>query len=218
MSRFAKNNVLSNAGLFLFLLPCLAAYSMPAIANQYDLEMVIFLNNKVRSTELARPESDRNAGLDRRLGKLFQRTGATVALPATVGNLSELAENLRLSPDYEVLQHTTWRQEVELISQAPYVDVSALSLGEESGLKGLVRFYHSPLLYVDVFLKYTPFVDSFSQPITADPGASFSGVAPSEAFFLVEKRRLRLKELHYLDNPRIGAIISVWPIEEEEGE
>ena len=197
----------------------ISAWLAPAYANEYDLELVVFLNNDDISTELPRHGSDRHARLNQNLERLITKTGSVVALPVSAGNMTELVEKLHADPAYTVLNHTTWRQQVELIADAPYIDVSPLSLGDDStGLKGVVRFYHSPLLYVDVLLKFTPFDDPFTdevfepvpQPVFESEGEN---VIP-ESFFLDEKRRLRLTELHYLDSPKIGAVISAWPIEE----
>lgn len=190
------------------------AWAAPLPANEYDLELVVFLSHAAPSTELNRGDSNRGAALDRRIQTLFERTGAVVAFPVEAGRMGGVVEKLRASADFLVLQHVTWRQEVQLISEAPYVDVSTLSLGDErSGLKGLVRFYHSPLLYADVLMRYEPLSDPGLSEV-ADGGWDTLAM-PGESYFLDEKRRLRLKELHYLDSPKIGAILSVWPIEDE---
>lgn len=196
------------ASLFAFL-----AITGASNATEYDIELVVFQNLESRTTELSQVNAEIQAGYDQEIQRLFSKTGSTVALPVTVGYLTEVSQTLIQDPAYVLLQHVTWRQEALSISNSPYVDVSALSLGDESGLKGLVRFYQSPLLYVDVFLKYTPFQDLITD---SDESRSDSGLNTLPASYLIEKRRLRLKEIHYLDHPEIGAIISVWPIENSE--
>ncbi len=193
---------------------CTALAATPAWSNEYDIELAVFVHKGVPAQPGAGLESDRGAALDRQLEQWFERTGSVLALPVTVGRMSDLVDRLRASPGYEVIQHTTWREEVKLISEAPFVDVSALSLGEESVLRGVVRFYHSPLLYVDVLLRYRPFDDPLPLlPQAVSTGAVENASAGPGSYFLEEKRRLKLKEIHYLDHPRFGAIISVWPIE-----
>ena len=179
-------------------------------ANEYDVEMVVFQHIGNPSTELQYSNTEQQAANERELTRLHTKTAEIVALPVTIGQLSEVVEKLQQSPAYHVLHHTTWRQEAVSISEAPYVDVSALNIGEDSGLNGLVRFYQSPLLYVDVFLKHTPFVD----PLEAEQASGEEDATPlNPASFLVEKRRVKLKEVHYLDHPDIGVILTVWPIE-----
>lgn len=185
--------------------------------NEYELEVIVFLNTSPHTTEVERTGSDRAAESDERLQRLFRRTGSLLATPLDDGRLREVADALRNDPDYVILQHVGWRQPIGLISEVPYVDISALGLGEESGLKGVVRFYHTPLLYADVFLKYT----SFDDPLAMDEPSTFGNALEStaqlaDAWFLEEKRRLRLKELHYLDHPRLGVIMGAWPIEQQQ--
>ncbi len=200
--------------LLAVLLLGIALVATPAWSNEYDIELAVFVNKTAPAKPGIGLESDREATLDRKLEQWFERTGSVLALPVTVGKMSELVRRLRESPGYEVIQHTTWREEVQLISEAPFVDVSALSLGEESVLRGVVRFYHSPLLYVDVLLRYRPFDDPLPLlPQAVSTDAAESVPAGPGSYFLEEKRRLKLKEIHYLDHPRFGAIISVWPIE-----
>lgn len=205
----------------------LALLASPAWAqegNVYDLELVVFLNEASRSSEVERPDTDRAARYNDMLSERFQRTGAVVTESAETGRLAEVVDKLAASGGYTVLQHVKWRQEVKVIAEAPYVDVSALGLGEDSGMRGLVRFYHSPLLYVDLLLRYRPFSDPLSgsaPPMTSDNvSMSDERALPSpeaRTWFLDEKRRVKLKELHYLDHPHLGAIIGVWPIEESTG-
>ena len=95
----------------------------------------------------------------------------------------------------------------------------SLTIGDDgSGLSGTLRFYHSPLLYVDVLLKYVPFSDPelVAAPIVNSFGEVVQDVptAIEIAYYLDEKRRVKLTDLHYLDSSNIGAIISVWPIDD----
>lgn len=201
---------------------CLLASLPVSAASVYDLELVVFLNNGAPSSEVDAANPEHGARLDRRLTQLFERIGTVDTRPGDGGRLAGLADRIDASPDYTLLQHVRWRQEVALISEAPWIDVSALTLGEDSGLKGVTRFYHTPLLYVDVFLRFTPFQDPLTAGATAPPTAfgnlpleADMATAPSR--FLEEKRRLKINEVHYLDSARIGAIVGVWATEGESG-
>ncbi len=103
---------------------CTALAATPAWSNEYDIELAVFVHKGVPAQPGAGLESDRGAALDRQLEQWFERTGSVLALPVTVGRMSDLVDRLRASPGYEVIQHTTWREEVKLISEAPFVDVS----------------------------------------------------------------------------------------------
>lgn len=204
------------------LVGALAALTATASAqegNVYDLELVVFLNEGSRTSEVDQADPDRAARYNDILSERFQRTGSVVTESAENGRLADVVNKLSGTGGYTVLQHVKWRQAVKVISEAPYVDVSALGLGEDSGMRGLVRFYHSPLLYVDVLLRYRPFSDPLSSGLPQPSASALStedNALPSpqaRTWFLDEKRRVKLKELHYLDHPHLGAIIGVWPVE-----
>jgi len=204
------------SGLCLSLLASLPV----SAASVYDLELVVFLNNNTPSSEVDAANPEHAARLDRRLAQLFERVGGLDTGPGAGGRLAGVADRIDASPDYTLLQHVRWRQEVALISDAPWIDVSALTLGEDSGLKGVTRFYHTPLLYIDVFLRFTPFQDPLATG--AAPRASAYGALPLETDmvsapgrFLEEKRRLKINEVHYLDSARMGAIVGVWAVDGE---
>jgi len=206
------------SGLCLSLLASLPV----SAASVYDLELVVFLNNGAPSSEVEAANPEQGARLDRRLSQLFERVGALETSPGAGGRLAGAADRIDASPDYTLLQHVRWRQEIALISEAPWIDISALTLGEDSGLKGVARFYHTPLLYIDVFLRFTPFQDPLA--VNAAPRATAYGdlpletdMATSPGRFLEEKRRLKINEVHYLDSARMGAIVGVWATEGESG-
>ncbi len=201
----------------LAVLCALLAIALPrlATANTYDLEMVVFLNQAIATSEVDRVDPERSARYNDLLGDRSRRTGTVIAETIDDGRLGEMAARLRSSGGHTVVQHVRWRQQVELIDDAPFVDVSALGLGEDSGLRGLVRFYHSPLLYVDLLLRFTPLTDALGrQPSSLEPGVADFEAPLQRQWFLEEKRRVKLKELHYFDNPYFGAILGVWPVED----
>lgn len=201
------------------LILCLSASAFPShaqqgIENEYDIELVVFRNHGSVSTEVDELNAERAAELEQRLDRLFQRTGSVVARAVDSGRMPDVVARLRSHPDYEVLQHVTWTQPVGLISDVPYVDISSLGLGEESGLRGVARFYHTPLLYIDVLLKYEPLFDPLMKPAPL-PADDPSGLVRQvvTAWFMEEKRRIRVGEVHYLDHPRLGVLVGAWPVE-----
>jgi hypothetical protein len=52
-------------------------------------------------------------------------------------------------------------------------------------------------------------------PSTHSNQASRQSGASAErpAHFLKQKRRVKFKEIHYLDHPRFGLFITVWPVD-----
>ena len=84
MPRSSRRNSLSLSARLLAALLAVAACA--ASANQYDLELVVFLNTAGRSTEVDRPDAEHDPELERILQARLERTGSVTALPEGCGD------------------------------------------------------------------------------------------------------------------------------------
>ena len=97
-------------------------------------------------------------------------------------------------------------------------------------LDGTVRVHRARYLHVEAdLLYYRPLAgDTGAAPQAADAGAAPLADSPDTAFIeqllaeddgparlfrLTERRRMRSKELHYLDHPLFGVLVEAWPLE-----
>jgi len=98
-------------------------------------------------------------------------------------------------------------------------------------LDGTVRVHRARYLHVQVDLLYyrptdagidtmeTPADDAKSGTIADSPDIAFTEQllaeydAETTLFRLTESRRMRSKELHYLDHPLFGVLVEAWPLE-----
>jgi len=113
---------------------------------------------------------------------------------------------LQSSSEYTPLLHTAWLQPGLSRDQAVGVILEAGApspvLGGAKPLSGVVKVGLSRYLHLDVNLLYR-------KPLTtaSEDGTSF------ETFQLSESRRMRSKEIHYLDHPMFGVIALITPLQ-----
>lgn len=159
--------------------------------------------------------------------------------------LGDAQKKLRRGSRYEPLLHIAWRQpgfskkeartvyiysgmekETELAPEEPFVEpgpevIDASQLLEKReptvipALEGTVRLYRERYLHLNADLRH------FRPTSGVMPGLDAAGEEPLEVprptrFRLLESRRMRSKELHYLDHPLFGLLVQVTPYEPEE--
>ena len=94
---------------------------------------------------------------------------------------------------HRILRTARWVQPSAVYQHAPLI---SLGLANTSLAYGFVRVYKTSLIYADIDLQYSPLPFDYL----------------SEHYFLSEKRRLKFKEVHYFDHPKIGVILGIWPV------
>ncbi len=97
-----------------------------------------------------------------------------------------------------ILHNVQWVQPVygDQHSLPVYFESSVLALGQAK-LKGLIEIHVSRYLHSDIQLQYIP----------------KQARSLSETISLKQKRRMRSKEIHYLDHPYVAALIRIIPVE-----
>lgn len=195
--------------LFSVLTACLlfALTSVQSYAGDYIVEAIVFTNqpdpsssNELRDDEL-RDDKLRDTEfwdaadprIQRAESKLAQRLSLS-QIPVEPLELEVLAgafKKLSNSPEHQVLQAKSWIQ-----PEASYADSLLIDMGDQS-LSGTIKVYAPNLLFAELTLRYAP-------------GEMLSLPDPSlPRFYIDEKRKIKLKETHYFDNPRFGVILNV---------
>jgi len=114
----------------------------------------------------------------------LDRAAIPEGLPAPDSALSRAVSALERGGRYRVLVHRRWQQAAEAKPEG--MPLRLQSAGGE--LDGTLRFYSSRFLYIEMNLALH------------GTGAVYP---------LTEHRRVRLKEIHYFDHPRIGALVRI---------
>lgn len=215
-------------GLLAALLCAVAALPALAAETWYEVELIIVAQRKpdagseiwpvkapppvTQETLLAIPGPDQ-AGIS---GKIA---------PLPVENLRLQAEAQRIAADnnYELLLHTGWRQqglprEQSLAVRIQAVDaISAAGADETTSaetaprLDGTVRLILARYLHLEADLHYRDAATARGEDSLFSVFNEQATEAP--VYRLNESRRMRSREVHYLDHPMFGIIAMVTPYE-----
>jgi hypothetical protein len=118
-------------------------------------------------------------------------------------------ENLRA---YTLLAHGGWIQEGLDESTARPMDLANLGIVNPAGS---LRLHVSRFLHVGVDLEFRAQSPGEESAVDTGPSA-LTELAPwSEQYRMVEQRRARSGELHYIDHPRFGLLFLISPVPEE---
>jgi len=157
-------------------------------------------------------------------------------IKASTYQLQGEAKALTEHSDYRILYHRSWRQpgmkhddaisvkiqrEIprlphlpapESIEDVEYNRVINQRLPKFNQLKGLIKISLSRYLHIKTDIQYTHHVVSKEvkgNQEQTDP--SFAEIKPL-VYQLKQKRKMRSKELHYLDNPKLGLLVYITPV------
>ncbi len=198
--------------------------TIAAETRWYDVEVIIFSHNseQYRSSELWPVDYE-----------LPQTEVTQTLLPAQSGGntpvaftrlapdslqLSTEAERIKSAADMELLLHLGWRQPGLAEDQAVAVRVDEEDSDRLSGTLKLVlsRYLHinTDLIYREAQSDSATQQDEISLYYPSDDPSVLSLQPRYQAYHLKQSRRMRSRELHYLDHPLFGMAILVTPYEE----
>jgi len=152
--------------------------------------------------------------------------------------LQEEDKRLTEHDNYRVLYHRSWRQpgmdKEKAISVKIQRDIPRLSLPvsateddtttspeifeynriinerlpKTNNLQGLIKITLSRYLHIQTDIQYTQYI---AEDDSENSGASFAKIKP-QVYQLKQTRKMRSKELHYLDNPKLGLLVYITPV------
>jgi len=157
-------------------------------------------------------------------------------IKASTFQLREEAKLLTEHQDYRILYHRSWRQpgmnkenaltvkfsrEIQRIplpmslhdaelneEELEYNKILNERLPKTNQLQGLIKITLSRYLHIQTDIQYTRHVTVHD---AENSDASFVTIKP-QVYQLKQKRRMRSKELHYIDNPRLGLLVYITPV------
>lgn len=159
-------------------------------------------------------------------------------IKASTYQLQEEAKILTEHDGYRVLYHRSWRQpgmvkekaiSVKIQREIPRLSLPVSStendvttdsdileynkiinerLPKINNLQGLIKITLSRYLHIQTDIQYTRYI---VEDDSENSGASFAKIKP-QVYQLKQTRKMRSKELHYLDNPRLGLLVYITPV------
>lgn len=190
----------------------------------YNVEVLIF---KRQTASLASENWQSNLRLayPQRYQYLQSSSAADFSLlPKDALQLGGYNYTLRRSEDYRVLFHKAWKQQMQGKSSAPGIIISGGNTvgSNHKELEGYIKIHIARYLHVITDLWFAlddnpllPAKPGSASPITENGFANrYSGNNSDAAVArFQESRRMRSKELHYIDHPLGGVLVLITPIE-----
>lgn len=193
-------------------------------AKDYQIEVVMFENLGGRSSSgipsLYVPRINRAIGLSSEKAQ-----AAGFALVEDGLALTEQAESIKKSGQYRLLRHFAWRQ--------PGLDAESAQAIRVNIGKGLKVYIPEDFKQYKEFIPASavPLGESGSRELTTttvngilkirlgrflhlDSRLVFTDDKSAVSYRLEHSRKMRSRELHYIDNPRFGMLVRILPIEE----
>ncbi len=197
-----------------FLIPALllsACLQVAAAADkQYDIELVVF-QNLVRNDHgevwpVADPLLAFEGDVDKSPPELGDQPGV-IWLSGEQLHLATYRQALKSSSGFRPLAYYAWRQPV--LDRNFALVVALPASGTETTapyIDGTVRVSLGRYLHLDLDLQLH--TESRQEEFMPESGGSLQ-------LRLTEQRRMRSKELHYFDHPRMGVIALITPVAED---
>ena len=159
--------------------------------------------------------------------------------------LLDEAKLLTESKNYRILLHSGWRQPGMDVDTALPVHISQSFIVDEAGknlaantapvsspvvnqiqtrsiLDGYIKVILSRYLHMDVKLAYTTKIPLTTETIIPAQTLDSTEIVPvgppkPVVYYLEETRKMRSKEVHYLDHPVLGVVLLATPVEQGKG-
>ena len=187
----------------------LVSLSFQALAvDFYDAEILIFQQTlgQEDNEELEAPR-ERHVDLLLELHQLLDKQPVVYLEPAIDGYLTDVLRKVKSTNSYNILFHGQWSQTTSNRKTAPYIVLHLPEIDGNFSLTGVLRLFSTDLLYVDLLLRYQPAMDSVNAEIQSE-----TTMPERPHYFLKERRRIKFREIHFIDHPRFGAILTVSPV------
>jgi len=161
-------------------------------------------------------------------------------IKASTYQLQEEAKLLTEHDDYRILYHRSWRQpgmdkdeavSVVIEKDIPGIPYTTLPVANQpamlnldsieydkiinqrlpkwNNLKGLIKIKLSRFLHIETDIQYTQHIVLQDKEIM---DAAVVKIQP-QVYQLMQTRKMRSKELHYLDNPKLGLLVYITPVQ-----
>jgi len=211
--------------------------------KQYDVEIIIFEDAHARyiNSETWR-KHDAPLSTEDKITQGQSKENTKKNKPAVkIENinpsiLTQEYKRINRSSEYEVLQYSAWRQQGLESSKAFDVDLAALKnlhkAVSENRITGTIKVVLARYLHLFGDLEYhrpvtgeagdinntlqgqtAEDITSTSQTISVDKSVTPDALATETNYPIEFRRRMRSKELHYIDHPLVGILVQINPVE-----
>ena len=197
--------------------------SNPAIAEvtEYDFELIIFEDTSGRYANSEQwqhelPEQDSSPDEAQRNPGTSTQSNEIINISQIEGiGLKKYANKLKSSKRYNVLVHKAWRQTgladdaaIDMpIDSRPSNTVN--DTGDVNNIHGSIKIVLGRYLHI-----YTDLI--YQQPRVDTAPVQYGQSQQYKEYPINFHRRMRSKELHYLDHPMVGILVMAMPVKKQE--
>jgi hypothetical protein len=185
------------------LIPASGVLAQTPSSTVYTVELIVFRNNSGQGGAedwSVKPAARRPDQPDSPV------TGRFVAsVPAAQFQLTDVANRLRNSSNYQPIAHFAWQQTASSWGSGAGFTVAKVG-GNVPGLSGIIFLEAGTYLHLGMTLNYQ----------SSNPPAGL-GAAPGTIFMMSESRRVKRYERNYFDHPAFGVIALVTPANKATG-
>ena len=190
--------------------------------KEYDVEIIIFEDAHARYLKSETWKQKTKTGEQQSAITKTNKTGFKSIKPAILKNQYN---RINRSSEYNVLFYGAWRQAGLDKSKAFEININKLKSRHtdksENTLTGTFKLVLARYLHIYNKLNYQRKIAADSEITNTDPAADeeqtevFSNaLIPNNGLYpLNSHRRMRSKELHYIDHPLVGILIQINPVE-----
>jgi len=140
-----------------------------------------------------------------------------ITLPADQRILNNEARMLEKHEDYKVLVHQSWRQILKGNKAINWIDIKGgYAWGGHQQLEGSLGFSKGRFLHVhsELHLNQFPSIQSASSQRAKQrlfsAGQSLVPIVETR-YSLIQRRKMRSKQLHYIDHPKLVLLVKIIP-------
>ncbi|MBI3561366.1 MAG: hypothetical protein HY080_06580 [Gammaproteobacteria bacterium] len=203
-------------------------------ARNYQIELVVFENLDLSNRQSEIWPTQLNFTLPSNMVELGSGNDLKFGFRPVAGTkLTQEIKNLEASNNYRILLHSSWRQPgldaqaalpvhlsatIVVPSNDPAIPGSPV-VETQKVLDGYIKIILAKYLHADVDLIYHDVSNTPSPtplpPVlpAASPSLKLSETNLPPIFELKQSRKMRSKELHYLDSPVLGMLIYIIPLQ-----
>lgn len=209
----------------LVIAPLLLVVSKPGLAINYDVELIIF--EHARNTNVGSSKSYLYPVTDgaRRIPQDVTEPNAPIQ-PLPKLRLIDDAEKIRQSGNHRLLYHGGWRQTDFDRENAPFMSIALgarqevfvesgdtdkhylrafrlppRSLNQDTAAKNIYQLFGGIKVWVGRFLHF-------------DTRLAYTPANGRVSFKFESERRMRSRQMHYIDNSRVGILVKIFPVDE----
>ncbi len=210
-----------NYYLAAFVFFCSSNLAVAEELDHYRVELILFSQHPVQGDDETWPAVAHRPAMAR--GQPLQLESALKPLSKDTAQMGAILYTLKQSSLYQPLLHAVWEQpgwpedaaqpvriEIPFDAQLPVTlfsgDTATFAGSATNRLEGTITIHRARYLHADFDLVYRQYIN------TAGP----QSVSQLVEIPLQQKRRMRSKERHYIDHPRLGALIEITPVTTEQ--